>query len=126
MQVAQYIQTVLEPGRAFIAVKLDLDRIQSLQLDIDALTVGDSIVAAPKMKIKHAHIRVLRRDKLIVFPPEQDRGKMFFALQSLRNALPRVIVKVSPLIVLTVVNNIYPSFPPEKCLCNDLYNHQFQ
>jgi DNA-directed RNA polymerase III subunit RPC1 len=109
VQVAQYIQTVLEPGRAFIAVKLDLDRIQSLQLDIDALTVGDSIVAAPKMKIKHAHIRVLRRDKLIVFPPEQDRGKMFFALQSLRNALPRVIVKVSPLLIRSLYISVIVS-----------------
>lgn len=40
------------------------------------------------------NIRIVDRDKLIVLPPDQDKGKLYFYLHSLCNSLPKVIVKV--------------------------------
>ncbi|GBG75764.1 hypothetical protein CBR_g21008 [Chara braunii] len=51
-EVAEYVKTVLRPGQAYVAVKLDMKRIEALQLDIDACSVAQSIIVAPKLKLK--------------------------------------------------------------------------
>eukprot|EP00252_Welwitschia_mirabilis_P019861 TRINITY_DN4707_c0_g1_i3.p1 TRINITY_DN4707_c0_g1~~TRINITY_DN4707_c0_g1_i3.p1 ORF type:complete len:1280 (+),score=267.36 TRINITY_DN4707_c0_g1_i3:562-4401(+) len=91
-EVAKSIKIVLKSGQAVISVKLDMKRIDSLQLEITAFTVAEAILNS-KLKLKQQHLRVLDQDKLLIFPPEADRMKLNFAMHSLRNMLPRVIVK---------------------------------
>ena len=52
MQVAKSIKTVLRPGQALISVKLDIKRIEALQLDISAYTVAEAILKTSKLKLK--------------------------------------------------------------------------
>ena len=52
MQVAKSIKTVLRPGQALISVKLDVKRIEALQLDISAYTVAEAILKTSKLKLK--------------------------------------------------------------------------
>ncbi len=40
------------------------------------------------------NVRIVDNDKLIIIPPDVDRGKLYFYLHSLRNMLPKVVVKV--------------------------------
>ena len=92
-EVSKSINIALKPGQAFISVKLYMKRIESLQLDIFAYSLAESILVTPKMKLKQQHLRVLDHEKLVIFPPEADRMKLYFAIHILRNMLPKVIVK---------------------------------
>jgi hypothetical protein len=53
LQVAKSVKTVLRAGQAIISVKLDMKRIDALQLDINSDTVAQAIVQTPKIKLKH-------------------------------------------------------------------------
>lgn len=103
-EVAKSIKTVLRASQAIISVKLDMKRIDALQLDINSDTVALAIVQTPKIKLKHVNIRIVDRDKLIVIPPDQDKGKLYFYLHSLCNMLPKVIVKGIPSVERAVIN----------------------
>lgn len=105
-EVAKSIKTVLRPGQAFLSVKLDMKRIESLQLDISAYTVAEAILVTPKMKLKQQHLRVLDHEKLVIFPPEADRMKLYFAMHILRNMLPKVIVKGISTVERAVINQV--------------------
>lgn len=41
------------------------------------------------------HLRVVDYQKLVVFPPDMDRNKLYYSLQALRLSLRKVIVKVT-------------------------------
>lgn len=41
------------------------------------------------------HLRVVDYQKLVIFPPDMDRAKLYYAMQTLRGSLKKVIVKVS-------------------------------
>lgn len=53
LQVAKSVKTVLRGGQAIISVRLDMKRIDALQLDINSDTVAEAIVRTPKIKLKH-------------------------------------------------------------------------
>jgi hypothetical protein len=52
-QVAKSVKTVLRANQAIVSVKLDMKRIDALQLDINSDTVAHAIVRTPKIKLKH-------------------------------------------------------------------------
>lgn len=107
-EVVEHIKMVLKPGQAYLAIKLDMKRIQALQLDVSAYSVAYSILGASKlkMKLKPPHLRVVNHEKLLVSSPEQDRAKLFFSLHLLRNNLPKVIVKGIPTVERAVINDL--------------------
>ncbi|XP_024535104.1 DNA-directed RNA polymerase III subunit 1 [Selaginella moellendorffii] len=105
--VAKSIKIVLRPGQAFVSIKLDMDRIYSLQLDIRAETVAEAVLKFPKiksMKLKEQHVKVNDDRSISLTTPESDRKKMLFALHSLQNMLPKVIVKGIPTVERAVIN----------------------
>ncbi|KAH9324359.1 hypothetical protein KI387_004537, partial [Taxus chinensis] len=103
-EVAKSIKIVLNSGKAFLSIKLDMARIESLQLDINASTVEDSILRTPKLKLKQQHLRVLDHERLDIYPPEADRMKLHFAMQSLRRILTKVVVKGISTVERAVIN----------------------
>ncbi|MCO5579897.1 hypothetical protein L7F22_033762 [Adiantum nelumboides] len=94
----------LRPGQALISIKLDIRRIEALQLDISSYTIADSILRTPKLKLKQQHLRILDHSKLVILPTEPDRKKLHFALFNLRNMLPKVIVKGIPTVERAVIS----------------------
>ncbi|CAK9872595.1 unnamed protein product [Sphagnum jensenii] len=103
-EVARSIKTVLRASQAVISVRLDSKRIEALQLDISSYTVADAILRTPKIKLKQMNVRIVDNDKLIIIPPDVDRGKLYFYLHSLRNMLPKVVVKGIPTVERAVIN----------------------
>ena len=103
-EVTKRIKILLKHGHAFISMKLDIKRIESLQLDISAYTMEEYILVTPKMKLKQQHLRVLDHEKLVIFPPESDRMKLYFLIHILRNMLPKVIVKGISTVERGVIN----------------------
>ncbi|CAM6102061.1 unnamed protein product [Calypogeia fissa] len=103
-EVAKTIKTVLRPGQALISIKLDMKRIDALQLDISSSTVAQAILRTPKLKLKQQHLRVVDYQKLVIFPPDMDRAKLYYAMQALRISLKKVIVKGIPTVERAVIN----------------------
>lgn len=57
--------------------------------------VNDYCMGHSHSQLKMQHLRVVDYQKLVVFPPEVDRNKLYYSLQTLRLSLRKVIVKVS-------------------------------
>ncbi|KAK4263460.1 hypothetical protein QN277_028860 [Acacia crassicarpa] len=72
-----------------------MEIIRGAQLNIDANIVRESILHAPKLKLKPKHINVLDVEKLAIVPQDADRSKINFQLNYLKNLLPSVVVKAS-------------------------------
>lgn len=107
-QVSKDIKIVLDPSaissEAIISIRLDLDAIEALQLNVDGLTVKRSIVQAPKIKLKEQHVRAVAADHVTVSVPENSKTSLMFHLESLLLALPKVIVMGIPAVERAVIN----------------------
>jgi DNA-directed RNA polymerase III subunit RPC1 len=106
-------------------VKLNAKTIESLQLSVDANSVASAILNTPKLKLKPNHVNVraivaawLHRTALTraaqvvsanvihVLPPDSDRMKQVFLLQTLSVALQKVIVQGIPSVERAVINDL--------------------
>lgn len=104
--IVSYIKLTLIPGQAYLKVRLDRGTIQALQLDdLTIRRVAEAILSTPKLKLKPMHVRVQGDDCIRIYPPDDDREKMYFALQSLRSTLPKVIVCGIPTVERAVIND---------------------
>ncbi|RLO10984.1 hypothetical protein DYB28_004359 [Aphanomyces astaci] len=101
------------------SARLDMAAIDALQLTIDARTVRHAILGAvgmpPRSIIKllkepHVLLNARRPDKLRILAPAKyksatdSRSSMYFAMQSLKAALPSVIVQGIPTVNRAVIN----------------------
>lgn len=68
-EVAVEMREEYAPGNACISVKLDMDTIERLHLDIDASSVRRSILETPKLKIKAKNVTIHSRARLSISPP---------------------------------------------------------
>ena len=109
------MKIVLKPRQCYISIALDFKTIEALQLDVTAATVRQCILAAPKLKLKDKHIRMVSAYKLHILPTEAEREKLFFSLQGLRANLPKVIVKGIPTVERAVINDQVWI----RCICHE-------
>ncbi len=79
--VALYIKEVFTREGCFLTIRLDLERIELLKIELTIDQVARAIVAAPKLKVKDKGITILSADKLRIEPPDQSRDRMYFSLQ---------------------------------------------
>ena len=103
--VAVYIKEVFTPKGCFLSVKLDMKAIENLRLEINAEKVKASIILHGKLKLKDNHIDVVKIDKLKIEPAESSREKLYFAMQELKNKLPKVMVSGISTIERAIINN---------------------
>lgn len=107
-QVVESMQTVLTSSKSlFKAVNLDIDlgdvsirvvldseTISQLQLNVDAESVRNSILADPKAKLKEDKITIISRTQLTILVPESsDRNKtgdLVLEIHRLESTLPKV------------------------------------
>jgi DNA-directed RNA polymerase III subunit RPC1 len=118
-EIAVHIKEVFARDQAYLSVKLDMNAIDQLHLNINARTVRNSILnaigIAPRsaMKLlKEQHVLLNARcpDKLRILAPSnykaakgEARGA-YFAMQALKSELPHVIVQGIPTVNRAVIN----------------------
>ena len=102
--ITEYIKEIYEPYECYLSVKLDLETISSLQLEINAESIRRSILATAKLKLKEKHVQVTARNKIRILPIESSREAMFYSLQQIKNALPKVIVSGISSVERAVIN----------------------
>ena len=105
-EVAESIQEVYKADQCYLSIKFDLAAIQALQLEVDMSQIRFSILATSKLKLKPKNVVVMSDSRIRVYPAESDKVSFYFALQSLKNALPRVMIKGIPSVNRAVLNHL--------------------
>ncbi|EGC39460.1 RNA polymerase III, largest subunit [Dictyostelium purpureum] len=104
--VAEHIKEVVKRGGCYLSIKIDKKFIDSLQLEINARTIAQSILSTKGLKLKVDQVSALSEYKLRITPPGNCREQTLYYLQSLKNNLPSVIVKGIPTINRVVISKI--------------------
>lgn len=79
--VAEYIKEVYSPNGCYLSVKLDLQAISALKIEVTTDTIKESIIKTSKLKIKEKHVSIVSHDKLHIEPYDTSREKMYFVMQ---------------------------------------------
>jgi DNA-directed RNA polymerase III subunit RPC1 len=119
-EIAEFIKEVYAPGKCCISVKLDTRAIEQFKLEIDAFTVRTSILRGPAGMTIPAILRALKdfqvkvkqgsKSRLRIYVPDKSEKALsssqtaYFAMQSLKVALPQVIVQGIPSVNRAVIH----------------------
>eukprot|EP00300_Choanocystis_sp_HF-7_P018645 c20097_g2_i2.p1 GENE.c20097_g2_i2~~c20097_g2_i2.p1 ORF type:complete len:1413 (-),score=323.94 c20097_g2_i2:41-4279(-) len=103
-EVSKYLRELFENDQSHITIKLDLDAIDKLQLDISVEGVKKAILRS-KIKIKPENIFTNGVDKIMVRPHDRSREKMIYEVHALKTALPEVIVAGIPTVERAVIHH---------------------
>ena len=68
-EVCEYIKEIYSPSLCYLDVRLDMNAIKQLYLQIDAKSVRKSILATRKLKLKPEHVTTQGDSDLRIFPP---------------------------------------------------------
>ncbi|XP_028287346.1 DNA-directed RNA polymerase III subunit RPC1 isoform X1 [Parambassis ranga] len=103
LQISEYIEEVFLPDDCFILVKLSLERIRLLRLEVNAETVRYSICMS-KLRVKPGDIAVHGEAVVCVSPRENNKSSMYYVLQSLKEDLPKIVVQGIPEVARAVIH----------------------
>ncbi len=120
-EISSYVKEVYAAGECYMTIKLDMEAIQQLKLNIDAYTVRRSILAGSRGQTRPLVLRLLKdqdvkvkkgsKSKLRVYVPNYADSKSvstppstYFMMQALKVALPSVIVQGIPSVNRAVIN----------------------
>ncbi|PIK60416.1 putative DNA-directed RNA polymerase III subunit RPC1, partial [Apostichopus japonicus] len=102
-QVSEFLEEVFLPDDCFILIKLDLDRIKLLKLEVSAESICISICAA-KLKVQPGDVKIHADNLITVHPQETAKSSMYYSLQFLKETLPDVTIKGIPTVSRAVIH----------------------
>jgi len=103
--IADYIKEVYGPKGCYLSVKLDAKTIQKLMLEVNIHAVKAAILkAVPKKKLAKQNVSVTNDFKLHVTPSGEGKGGIYYEMQKLKLALPKVMVKGIPNVMRAVIS----------------------
>lgn len=105
-QIVEEISQKLCAGTCYVKMKLNAKTIRALQLSTTTASVAAAILSTPKLKLKPVNLRVVNDSVIHVYPPDTDRLKQVFTLQTLSLALQKVIVQGIPTVERAVINDL--------------------
>ena len=108
-EVSEYIEEFYSSSECYLAIKLDMNAIEALQLSIHAETVVRAILETKKLKLKTG-VRAKGNDIVRIYPPVAGGSSagdesMLYALQKIKALLPGVIVQGTPNVNRAVIND---------------------
>jgi DNA-directed RNA polymerase III subunit RPC1 len=120
-EISNHIKEVYAAGKCYISIKLDMETIEQLKLNIDSSTVRKSILFGSRGQTRPAVLRIIQEQhikvkrgstsRLRVYVPATIDSKSstippttFFVMQALKAALPQVIVQGIPTVNRAVIN----------------------
>ncbi|KAJ2310600.1 DNA-directed RNA polymerase III subunit C1 (rpo31) [Coemansia sp. RSA 2705] len=93
--IAQSIEEVFTGTACYLSVKIDMEVVEKLQLELTLPDICDAIANAPKLKIGN-NVHMERPSRLNVFVTPKDSKQLYYALQTLKRALPGIVVHGVP------------------------------
>lgn len=113
-EVSTYIKEVYSGDDCYLSIKLDMDAIDQLRLNIDAMSVRKSILKGVRgqtrppvlrsLSDRHVMIKKGSKSKLRVYVPQKGESLTYFTMQALKVALPKVIVQGISTVNRAVIN----------------------
>lgn len=131
-EISKHIREIHCADQSYISVKLDMDAIRNLHLNVDAFSIRWCILKGITGSGKHPVLRMLKDkhvlvtnskgNELRILPPESkesNRGvpshqRVYFVIQALKAALPHVIVQGIPTVSRAVINEEIDSTSGKK------------
>ncbi|KAG5346572.1 RPC1 polymerase, partial [Acromyrmex charruanus] len=102
--VSEYIEEIYLPDDHFLIIKLDINRIKMLKLEIDVNSVCYKLCTS-KLKLTSKNVEKVT-DSVIIIRPNRSKDKdSNFPFRQLTEAIPNVIIKGLPSINRVVVHN---------------------
>lgn len=92
-EVCEYIEEVFTPDDCYLLIKLDVNRINLLKLEVNVHTIKYSICTAPKLKIRPKSVATHGKSLLTIHPQETAKSSMYYVMQMLKCALPGILIK---------------------------------
>lgn len=114
--VAFYIEDVYKDNLCYLSIKIDLETIEKLQLELTIDNIAVAIANAPKLKISQSDVSISGKDRINVLCnirqtkadmlkiDSDQRNALFFRMQHLKRALPGICIKGLPNIFRAVIN----------------------
>ncbi len=106
--VIKYIEELVSPGECFLKIKVDMDLIRTIQLEVDIQSIRQSLINAPKLKLADFDIQCESSNVVSIKVPlvlkKSDLNHMFHTLQVLKRALPNVIISGVPSVNRAVIS----------------------
>ncbi|GFS26302.1 DNA-directed RNA polymerase subunit [Elysia marginata] len=103
-EISQYLEEVYLPDDCFLLIRLDLNRIRLLKLEVTPESVADSIVAAPKLKVRYPDIKIHSNAILSVSASGSSKMSVYYRLQTLKKQLGSIIVRGLPSVSRAVIH----------------------
>jgi DNA-directed RNA polymerase III subunit RPC1 len=94
---------VFIPDECFLLIKLDLDRIKLLKLEVNIQSIRESIIMS-KLRIKPQNARIHGDAVICVEPTETSKSSLYYVLQMLKEELPKVVIKGINAVSRAVIN----------------------
>ncbi|KAI8902601.1 hypothetical protein BC833DRAFT_572629 [Globomyces pollinis-pini] len=93
--VLEFMQEIITGYDTFLRVRVNLEAIRQLQLDVNISTIRWSIITSKKLKISDAHIKLESSStlRITVANGKTDSTNVYMLMQALKRALPKVVIK---------------------------------
>jgi len=102
-EVSEYIEEVMLPDDCFLLIKLSVDRIKLLKLEVSAETIRWSICTS-KLKIKPDKCVLVGNSIIKVKPSVSNKSTLYYQLQYLKEKLPDINIKGLPSVSRAVMH----------------------
>merc|ERR1712150_306833 len=102
-EVSEYFEEVYLPDECFVLIKLSLERINLLKLEVNIDSIMISILNS-KLRIKPKDLRAHGDSIICVTPTESNKSSMYYVLQQLKSDLPKVVIKGIPSVNRAVIH----------------------
>ncbi|KAJ2706345.1 DNA-directed RNA polymerase III subunit C1 (rpo31), partial [Coemansia spiralis] len=100
--IAQSIEEVYTSSSCYLSVKIDLDVINRLQLEVSMPDICTAIANAPKLKIGN-NVQLHGPSRLNVHVNPKDPKQLYYTLQVLKRALPGIVVHGAPVAMRSAI-----------------------
>lgn len=103
-EVTEYLEEVFLPDECFLLVKLDIERIKLLKLEVTADSIRYSICTAPKLKIKPKDCCVVGESLITIRPGVSGKSSMYYHMQFLKETVVNIVIKGLPTIKRAMIH----------------------
>ena len=82
--MSEYLEEVYLPDDTFLLIKLHVERIKLLKLEVTADSIRYNLCTAPKLKIKPKDCTVVGESLILVRPGVSGKSTMYYHMQFLK------------------------------------------
>lgn len=102
-EVSEYIEEVYLPYDGFLLIKLDIERIRLLRLEVDADSIRYSICMS-RLPVKPQFVQVVSPSIITIKPNPNKAANLDSALHALKENVPKVVIKGVPSVNRAVIH----------------------